>query len=253
MALLVIAIFIRSPPSSIANCGVSNEEHQIALSRFSIKGEYDGCPNPRQEDSVASKTRQRKSVDETLVKVVAHPLRVQALSVLTERPASPKELAAELDAPVGNVSYHVRELEAVGLIELVDEQKRRGAVEHFYRAITRPMLSADEWQKLSLEDRQRFSAWIIQLLLADATQALAAGTFDARSDRYLSRTPLLVDVEGWRELVEIHATALKATLEVQAASVERLTRADGEEEGIPTIAALTFFEMPPKRRSPDAD
>jgi DNA-binding transcriptional ArsR family regulator len=207
--------------------------------------------DPRQEASVAAKTRQRKGVDETLVKVVAHPLRVQALSVLTERPASPKELAAELGAPVGNVSYHVRELEEVGLIELVDEKKRRGAVEHFYRAIARPMLSAEEWEKLSLDDRQGFSAWIIQLLLADASQALGAGTFDARSDRYLSRTPMLVDEEGWRELVEIHASALKATLEVQAASAERMTKADGA-EGIPTIAALTFFEMPPKRRSPDA-
>jgi DNA-binding transcriptional ArsR family regulator len=201
---------------------------------------------------VASKTRQRKSVDETLVKVVAHPLRVQALSVLTERPASPKELAAELGAPVGNVSYHVRELEEVGLIELVDEKKRRGAVEHFYRAIARPMLSAEEWEQLSLDDRQGFSAWIIQLLLADATQALAAETFDARSDRHLSRTPMLVDEEGWRELVEIHATALKATLEVQAASAERMSKADDDDEGIPTIAALTFFEMPPKRRSPDS-
>jgi DNA-binding transcriptional ArsR family regulator len=200
---------------------------------------------------VASKTRQRKGVEETLVKVVAHPLRVQALSVLTERPASPKELAAELGAPVGNVSYHVRELEDVGLIELVDEKKRRGAVEHFYRAIARPLLSADEWEQLSLDDRQGFSAWIIQLLLADASQALAAGTFDARSDRHLSRTPLLVDEEGWRELVEIQATALKAILEVQAASAERLTKADGG-EGIPAIAAVTFFEMPPKRRSPGA-
>jgi DNA-binding transcriptional ArsR family regulator len=211
--------------------------------------------NPATGGFVASKTRQRKSVDETLVKVVAHPLRVQALSVLTERPASPKELAAELGAPVGNVSYHVRELEEVGLIELVDEKKRRGAIEHFYRAIARPLLSAEEWEQLSLDDRQGFSAWIIQLLLADASQALAAGTFDARSDRHLSRTPLLVDAEGWRELVEIQATALQSVLEVQAASAERMNAADGDgAEGIPTIAAMTFFEMPPKRRrSPDAN
>jgi DNA-binding transcriptional ArsR family regulator len=207
--------------------------------------------NPREERFVASKTKQRKSVDETLVKVVAHPLRVQALSVLTERHASPKELAAELGAPVGNVSYHVRELERVGLIELVEEKKRRGAVEHFYRAIARPLLSAAEWEQLDLDERQRFSAWIIQLLLADASQALAAGTFDARSDRHLSRTPLLVDEAGWQELVEIQATALKAVLEAQAASAERLTEADGE-EGIVTIAAMTFFEMPAKRGSAGA-
>jgi DNA-binding transcriptional ArsR family regulator len=198
---------------------------------------------------VASKTRERKSVDETLVKVVAHPLRVQALSVLTERSASPKELAAELGSPVGNISYHVRELDQVGLIELVDEKKRRGAVEHFYRAIARPLLSAEEWERLSLDDRRGFSTWIIQLLLVDASQALAAGTFDARDDRHLSHTPVLVDEEGWRELVEIQATALRAVLETQAASAARLGATDGE-EGIPTVAAMTLFEMPPKRRSP---
>jgi DNA-binding transcriptional ArsR family regulator len=196
---------------------------------------------------VAPRTRQRKGVDETLVQVVAHPLRVQALSVLSERHASPKELAAELGAPVGNVSYHVRELEQVGLIELVEEKKRRGAVEHFYRAVTRPPLSAEEWEGLSLDERQAFSAWIIQLLLADASQALAAETFDARSDRHLTRTPLLVDAEGWQELVEIHAAAFEAILEVQAASAARMGKADGD-AGIPAIAALTFFEMPPKRR-----
>jgi DNA-binding transcriptional ArsR family regulator len=199
---------------------------------------------------VATKTRRRKSDDETLVRIVAHPLRVQALSVLTERSASPKELAAELGTPVGNVSYHVRELEEVGLIELVDEKKRRGAIEHFYRAIARPPMSAEEWEGLSLDDRQGFSTWTIQLLLADASQALAAGTFDARGDRHLSRTPLLVDEEGWQELAEIQASALKAMLDVQAASTVRLDAAD-EEEGIPTIAALTFFEMPPKRASAD--
>jgi DNA-binding transcriptional ArsR family regulator len=198
---------------------------------------------------VASRTRERKNVDETLVKVVAHPLRVQALSILSERPASPKELAAELGSPVGNVSYHVRELEQVGLIELVDEKKRRGAVEHFYRAIARPLLSAKEWERLSLDDRQGFSTWVIQLLIVDASQALAAGTFDARDDRHLSHTPLLVDEEGWRQLVEIKASALEAVLEVQAASAARLSAADGE-EGIPAVAAMTLFEMPPKRPSP---
>jgi DNA-binding transcriptional ArsR family regulator len=198
---------------------------------------------------VASKTRQRRSVDETLVRVVAHPLRVQALSILTERPASPKELAAALGSPVGNVSYHVRELEEAGMIELVEEKKRRGAIEHFYRAITRPNLDAEEWEILTPDDRQRFSAWIIQLLLADASQALTAGTFDARSNRHLSRVPMLVDEQGWDELVEIQAATLQAVLDVRAASAARLDAADGE-DGIPTIAAMTFFEMPPKRPAP---
>src|SRR5690348_6136 len=87
---------------------------------------YDPALNPPTGGSVASKSRQLKGVGETLAQVVAHPLRVRALSILTERPASPKELAAELDAPLANVSYHVHELDNAGLIELVDEKRRRG-------------------------------------------------------------------------------------------------------------------------------
>lgn len=196
---------------------------------------------------MAPRSRQSKGIDETLVKVVAHPLRVQALSILAERAASPKEIAAELNVPVGNISYHVRELEGVGMIELVEEKKRRGAIEHFYRAIARPMLNDAEWAKLDPEERQSFSAWVIQLTLADATQALAAGTYDARSDRHLSRTPLLLDEEGWRELVAIQAEALQATLDVQAACAERLSK-DKDAQGFAAMASMSCFEMPAKRR-----
>lgn len=199
---------------------------------------------------MATRRRESKSVDERLVQVVAHPQRVQALSILSERVASPKELAAELGSPVGNISYHVRELEDAGMIELVEEKKRRGAIEHFYRAISGPNMDNKEWEALNPDDRMRVSAWIIQLVLADASHALTAGTFDARDDRHLSRTPMLVDERGWRELVEIKANALEAVLEVRATSAARLSAADGE-EGIPTVAAMTLFEMPPRRRSPD--
>jgi len=188
------------------------------------------------------------SIDETLVRAVAHPLRMQALAILNERSASPKELGAELDAPVANVSYHVHELEKMELIELVDERKRGGAVEHFYRTTARPLMSGRAWERLSLEERHEASASIIQMLLADASRALAAGLFDARSNRHLSRVRMVVDEEGWRQLVAIQDAALEAILEVRAASVERLGDA-GAERGFPAIAGLTCFELPAKRRS----
>src|SRR3954465_80381 len=56
--------------------------------------------------------------DPRLVKALAHPLRVQILSVLEERTASPSDLAEELGAPLGNVSYHVRTLTDLGLLKL---------------------------------------------------------------------------------------------------------------------------------------
>jgi DNA-binding transcriptional ArsR family regulator len=176
---------------------------------------------------------------------------VQALSILSERSASPKELSAALGAPVANVSYHVRELENMELIELVEEKKRRGAVEHFYRATPRPLVSEADWRRLSLADRHAISASIIQMLLADASRSLAALLFDARIDRRLSRTQLTVDEKGWAELVEIQDEALKAILAVQAASADRLAETGGD--GFEAIAALACFELPPNQPRPKRD
>lgn len=198
---------------------------------------------------MAPKPRGPEDVAQTLIKVAAHPLRVRALAILTERQASPKQIADELGEPVGNVSYHVRELEQIGVVELVDERRRRGAVEHFYKALAKPPLSGAEWEELEPEERQGFSAWTLQLLLADATSSLSAGTFDARPDRHLSRTRLQVDEKGWSELVAIQAEALRATEAVKAASAERLRAKDGK-GGFPVLASMTCFEAPPGGRPP---
>jgi DNA-binding transcriptional ArsR family regulator len=199
---------------------------------------------------VGAKTKKRKGAEQTLAKVVAHPLRIEALSIFVERPASPKELAAELGSPVSNVSYHVRELARIGMIELVEEKKRRGAIEHFYRAIWHPMLDAAEFEKLTPAERAVTSALIVQLMLADAVKALDAGTFDARGDRHLSRTEMLVDEPGWEELIAIQKKALRAVLAVQAKSAKRLAKTDEAEE-INVVTALSCFELPPKRPQPN--
>jgi DNA-binding transcriptional ArsR family regulator len=68
-------------------------------------------------------------------KAVAHPLRAKVLDALAGEPRSPNELAVEFGEPLGNVSYHVKVLHELGLVELVDTAQRRGAVEHYYRAL----------------------------------------------------------------------------------------------------------------------
>jgi hypothetical protein len=45
---------------------------------------------------------------------------------------SPNSLPAALGEPLGNVSYHVRQLEKATLTELVAVKQRRGALEHYY-------------------------------------------------------------------------------------------------------------------------
>jgi DNA-binding transcriptional ArsR family regulator len=193
---------------------------------------------------MAAKTRERNGNEPELVRVAAHRLRIRALAIFSERAASPKELAAELDTPVGNISYHVRELEQLGMIELVEEKQRRGAVEHFYRAVHRPLLRGEDWNRLGPEKRRQISTWVFHLILADAAQALEAGTFDSRDDRHMTHVQLTLDQQGWRELVDIQENALAATLAVRAASAERLSAAG--EDGFPVTATASCFEMPPR-------
>jgi DNA-binding transcriptional ArsR family regulator len=194
-------------------------------------------------------TKEKRGIDQTLVHVLRHPVRVQALTILTERTASPKEISDELLEPLGTVAHHVRELQKLGLIELVREEPRRGAVEHYFRGKRRPLLSTEEWDELSLKDREQFSILILQLTLTDAAKALNAGTLDARTDRHLSRIPLELDEQGWREITEIQNTALTAILKAQAEATARLGESAGSSDVIHASASLACIETPPS--SPD--
>ena len=66
-----------------------------------------------------------------MVKAFAHPLRLEIMRRIGAR-ASPTELARQIGAPLGSVSYHVRVLAELGALELVDQAPRRGAIEHYY-------------------------------------------------------------------------------------------------------------------------
>jgi DNA-binding transcriptional ArsR family regulator len=69
-----------------------------------------------------------------MAKMLTHPLRLQILKLIDEgeKPMSPSMLAEQLQAPLGNVSYHVRQLLGAKFITLKRTKQRRGAVEHFY-------------------------------------------------------------------------------------------------------------------------
>src|SRR5258707_12612961 len=101
------------------------------------------------------------TMETTLAAIVAHPTRVRCFSILAERIASPVEIAQEIGKDVGHVGYHVRKLQELNLIELVDERPVRGAVEHFYRAIARPIFDENEFAALSMEEREAMTRYLL--------------------------------------------------------------------------------------------
>src|SRR3954467_11487736 len=86
--------------------------------------------------------------DPRLAKALAHPLRVEILRRLGDRTASPSEIAAEIGAPLTNVSYHIRKLRTLGLIKLVRKTPKRGVIEHYYSARPRIAVTEEAWKEI---------------------------------------------------------------------------------------------------------
>jgi predicted transcriptional regulator len=87
---------------------------------------------------------------QALLKALRHPLRRELLRrfVAATQPLSPTELAASMERPLSNLSYHVRELAKFGAVEIVEEEKRRGSVAHFYGAT--PLVDEAPWVRAAL-------------------------------------------------------------------------------------------------------
>jgi DNA-binding transcriptional ArsR family regulator len=185
----------------------------------------------------------RRSTEATLGAAVAHPLRCRCLAILADRVASPSEIAREVGLDVTKIGYHVTALAKAGLVEEVSQRPVRGAVEHFYRAIVRPIATSEEEALLTMAERKSFARTTWSLITANATTALEEGTLVERSDHHLTRVPIRVDEQGWSEVAAAYLDLYERVYEIQAAAAERL----GEHPDDPGISALSvqaFFETP---------
>jgi hypothetical protein len=183
---------------------------------------------------------QRKPIDETLAAIVAHPLRARILTVLAERTASPVELSRRLRCSMSDASYHTRVLRDLDVIEIVREEKVRGAVKHYYRATRRPMVNAEEYARLSQPERNEFAREALQLIVADSAAALASESFSSRPDNMVSRLPMLLDEQGWKDASDLQDETLDKMFEIEAQSNER--RSKSGEPGISACSVSLLFE-----------
>jgi DNA-binding transcriptional ArsR family regulator len=181
----------------------------------------------------------QRAYEAQMVRSATHPIRVKALSMMAERPSSPKEIAAAVGKPIGNVAYHIQALEKAGMALLVDEKKRGGATEHFYIAT---VITEEEGKNIGPAERKALARLTLHAIIADAALAVEAGTFTARPDCHSSRVPLYLDEKGWLEMTDIYSRFLEAVLKAQARCAARLDR-EGK-KGFAGLAAMLLFEMP---------
>lgn len=193
----------------------------------------------------ARREKNQHELESNIVKALSHPLRMRILTRLNEGVASPNEMAKEFDESLPLVSYHVRILRELECIELVRTTPRRGAIEHHYRALTRPFLDDDDWAQLPPSARKAVSNTVLSKALSDVRTAVAAGTFDDRADRHLSYSALMLDEQGWRALGDRLNELLDWAIEEQAAAAGRLQEEQSGGAEVRARLTLMAYSAPP--------
>ena len=120
--------------------------------------------------------------DVSALRVIAHPVRLRMLSILTGTAMSAADLARELGISHANASYHLRQLADAGEVVEAGERKIRGGVAKLYRY---PHEEQPTGPDATVEDRLLY--------------VRAVGTeLERRTvEREPGRPGLVSDLEGW--------------------------------------------------------
>jgi hypothetical protein len=157
---------------------------------------------------------------DTLGKLLRHPLRQRLLFEYATRVTSPRDVAAVLDARLNLVSYHTRKLLDAGCLELVRTERKRGAHQHFYRAVVASEIHDDDWEHLPVRLRRVLLRRTMDAMFSEAGDALPRGGMDSRHT-HVSRSFLTLDDEGRAALASLLYTSFQAVLEIQNESRRR--------------------------------
>lgn len=101
------------------------------------------------------------------LRAVSDNLRIRILEVLERRPMTVTQVGDRLGLAPAKVHYHVRELERVGLVRLVETREKGGVLEKYYRAVA---------QGLSVP------AWLLRTAPPDEIRSSVAGMLQRLSD-----------------------------------------------------------------------
>lgn len=141
------------------------------------------------------------------LRAVAHPVRLQILSLLTGTEMSAAEVARELDITHANASYHLRVLLDAGELVSAGEETIRGGVAKRYR---HPWNQKIESAAPATDDDRR-------LYIRSVAQELVR-RFDARardSRAVLSDAEMWVEPDVWEQVLE-HVVAASNLVHARA-------------------------------------
>jgi len=175
--------------------------------------------------------------DDRTLRALADPVRLRLLSLLTGSVLSAAEAAREIGTTQANASYHLRRLEAAGLVEVAEEVTLRGGRARRFR---HPPDSAHGLRPGSVDD-----ARLVAAALGEELQRRSA-LRDGAGSAPLTDAELWVGEEVWQDVCRqvtaamagLHAAAMppRTPGTVRTSSTVALFRMQAGSDG-PDVAA----------------
>jgi len=167
-------------------------------------------------------------------------IRVDALEILAEGKVSVAEIAKELDVDLKRLSDHIRYLYDYGRIEDAGIEPVRNTNRHFYRAVTLPSISVEEYRALSLEERRDVMSLIIQSIIVETLASFRARKMESDEQVQLIWDCFSLDRQGKSEVATCLTEGDKGLRAIKAANAKRLAKSG--ESGIAMVTSLVGFE-----------
>jgi predicted transcriptional regulator len=180
-----------------------------------------------------------KDVADGVAYAARNRIRVDALEVLAEGTISVGEVAREIEVDLKTLSDHVRYLYNYGRIEQTGIEKVRNTNKHFYRAVTLPCISPEDYQAMTPKERHDVTGLITQSITVETLASFRSRKLENDETVQLIWDCLPLDGQGPSEVAACLTEGDRGLLAIKAANAKRLAKSG--EQGIPMVASLIGF------------
>jgi hypothetical protein len=180
--------------------------------------------------------------EDSVYRLMKHPLRHKILIRTGERPWCPTELAQDIGESLKRICEQVAVMvkHSPPCLELVEERPGpRGSTLHFYKALVRVTLLADDWLNLTPLDQGQQTVTITEQLFAEWSASINSGAFYGDPEHCLMRTAITVDRQGMKDISEMLIAVQARFAEVEREAAER--RDCSGDKGIRVVTGLASF------------
>jgi DNA-binding transcriptional ArsR family regulator len=129
------------------------------------------------------------------VRALTDPLRLRIAETLTDTPMTVTQLGQQFGTAPARIYYHLRELERVGLVELVETREKGGILEKYYQTVARNLIaSASLKRTISSDD---MIATLSQLLQQASLHFLKAAVLSQQEPEHGRKSVQLITKTHW--------------------------------------------------------